>query len=193
MRLGQSKELMEKENRIGGFSYAFRPVDGKGMDLIATSKMPKGTRVLSEAPIFKVPRYTNNNMIEGIIVKGLKRVDEDQQRSISLFTTATESEIFFGAFRINHSCMNNAQNTWNFNKNQLTIHVFKDVEVGEEKPISYFSDTDGSGTRKAILKDNFGFDCDYQLFSLPIEIRQQSGKRLAEITRLDGLIGNGCG
>ena len=39
-----------------GTLYSIREISGKGQGMIAVSKIPKGTRILAEAPIFKVPK-----------------------------------------------------------------------------------------------------------------------------------------
>ena len=111
--------------------------------------------------------------------------------ALPLGSGATEGGLFLEASRINHACNPNAQNTWNANLDQLTIHTFRDVEEGEEITISYLDGSKSYAARQLSLKTSFGFDCTCQLCSLPPAQRQQSDQRLDEITRLDGLIGDG--
>ena len=47
--------------------------------------------------------------------------------------------------------------------------------------------------RQLSFKNSFGFDCACELYSLPSDQRQQSDQRLAKITRLNRLIGDGTG
>jgi hypothetical protein len=62
--------------------YAISYIPGKGQGLIATSKTPKGIRILSEPPVFKVPRYAiDTQTVEGIVIKELKSLSKDQQRA----------------------------------------------------------------------------------------------------------------
>ena len=195
--------------------YAIEPILGKGQGLIATSKILKGTRILSEPPIFKVPRHaTDTRAVEGVIIKELKSLTRDQQRAffslhnaygsshspflgiartnvLPLGSGALEGGLFLEASRINHSCSHNAQNTWNANLNQLTIHTFKDVEKGEEITISYLDGSESYTARQLSLKNNFGFHCACELCSLLPDQRRQSDQRLEDITRLDSQIGNG--
>jgi hypothetical protein len=100
------------------------PIPRKGQGVVATHKIPKGTRILSERPIFVVPRTTQR----------LARLDEDQRKSffalhnshgnkhttalgiartnlIPLGAAAEEGGLFLHASRINHACRHNAQNT----------------------------------------------------------------------------------
>jgi hypothetical protein len=79
--------------------------------------------------------------------------------------------------------------------NELTIHTFKDIEEGEEITISYLGGSQSYTVRQLRLKNSFGFDfdCACELCSLPSDQRRQSDQRLAKITRLDRLIGDGMG
>ena len=195
--------------------YALRPIPAKGQGLIATSMILKGTRILSEAPLFKVPRHaTDTQAVEGVIIKELRSLSRDQQRAffslhnahgssyspflgiaktnvLPLGSGAPEGGLFLEASRINHSCSHNTQNTWNANLNQLTIHALRDIEEGEEITISYLDGSESYDTRQLSLKNKFSFDCACELCSLPPDQRQQSDQRLDEITRLDSMIGDG--
>lgn len=114
--------------------YAIKPILGKGQSFIATSKILKGTRIMSEAPVFKVPRFaTYTQSVESIVIKELKSLSRDQQRAFFALPNAYGSSHspFLGiartnvlplgsgasegglldASRINHLCRHNAQNT----------------------------------------------------------------------------------
>jgi hypothetical protein len=195
--------------------YTIQPIHGKGTGWIATSKLTRGTRILSEPPLFKVPRDTNDfQLAERIVVKGLKTLNKDQQRAffslhnahqdndssflgiartnaLPLGPNATEGGLFLEASRINHSCNHNAQNTWNSDLNQLTVHVFRDVEEGEEITISYLDGSNNYAERQRMLQKRFGFNCTCRLCSLPLAERRKSDQRLDEISQLDGRIGDG--
>ena len=134
--------------------YAVQPILGKGQGLVATSRIRKGTRILSEAPILKVPRDTSDlQAVESVIVEQLKTLCRDQQRAffalpnahgkhyspflgiartnvLPLGSRAREGGLFLEASRINHSCTHNAQNTWNAKIGCLTIHALRDIEEG---------------------------------------------------------------
>jgi hypothetical protein len=73
----QSEESMSISRQ-----YAVRPVPLKGQGLVAISKIRKGTRILAEAPIVKVPRDTSDlQALSDIIVKQLRTLSKEQQRA----------------------------------------------------------------------------------------------------------------
>jgi len=50
---------------------------------VATSKILKGTRILPESPVFKVPGLaTNAQLVESLIIEKLKSLSKDKQRAI---------------------------------------------------------------------------------------------------------------
>lgn len=195
--------------------YNIQPIPGKGMGLVANSKIPKGTRILSESAVFKVPRHTNDlSLLESMIITEIKKLSKDEQRAVMslhnafgashnlsvgiartnalpLGSNASEGGLFLIASRINHSCRHNSQNTWNANLNQITIHAFEDIEEGEEITISSVDGSKNYADRQRILNNSFGFTCACSLCSLPTTEREASDRRLDEITRLDDSIGDG--
>jgi SET domain-containing protein len=140
--------------------YAVRYIPGRGQAVVATSKILKGTRIFAEPPLLIIPRRsTSPETIDRLVKEQLEKLDNDQRQSFfKLFNThrgkyseimgiiktnalplgssAAEGGIFLQSSRINHSCSHNAQNIWNENIKQLTIHVFRDVEEGEEITIA---------------------------------------------------------
>ena len=190
------------------------PIPGKGEGLIATSKIHKGTRILSEAPIFKVPRdEPDRQVVDGHIVRALKSLDRDHQRAffalhnaygrdhspflgiartnvLPLGSEAREGGLFLGASRINHSCRHNAQNTWNANIGRLTIHALSDIEEGQEITISYLSRRMEHAERQRFLKEKFYFDCRCDLCMLPLAQREESDLRLRKIQSIDDALGD---
>jgi hypothetical protein len=196
--------------------YTIQPISGKGSGVIANSKITRGIRILSERPLFKIPSGTNNpNQIEPIIVRELKTLSKDQQRAflylhnahksdiksafhgvaktnaLPLGINATEGGIFLDASRINHSCSQNAQNTWNERIDRLTIHAIRDTEQGEGITISYLGGSETYSQRQNTLQQSFRFTCTCPLCTLPAPERLKSDDRLREITRLDAKIGDG--
>ena len=141
--------------------YTVRSVPPKGQGLVAISKIRKGTRILAEAPIVKVPRNTSDlQALSNIIVKQSRTLSREQQRAffelynahgrrhnpplgiirtnvLPLGSDAREGGLFLTASRINHSCRNNAQNTWNEKIGCITIHAVQDIEEGQEVLITY--------------------------------------------------------
>ncbi|KAF1845543.1 SET domain-containing protein [Cucurbitaria berberidis CBS 394.84] len=195
--------------------YEVRSIPGKGQGMIAKCKIPRGTRIISEKPIFIVPRGVNDmDALENAILKDVARLSAEQRKAffalhnihgekhdpalgiartnaLPLGAGALESGVFLQASRINHACSSNAQNTWNTNTKQLTIHACKDINAGEEICISYLDSSENYASRQRDLKAGFGFDCTCKLCVLPPPQRQQSDARLDEITKLDDIVGDG--
>lgn len=203
------KEVVE----LAGKPYAIRALAGKGKGLVATTRIAKGTRLLSEVPIFKVPRDNPDiDDLERIIASEVDGLNDDQQRSffdltniygnahsgplgiartnvLPLGSKSNSGGLFLEASRINHSCRHNAQNTWNENIGQLTIHALRDIEVGQEITISYLTSTSEYTERQRFLKERFKFECKCELCSLPQAQRKRSDTRLRKLQAIDNSIG----
>ena len=195
--------------------YIERSIPKKGQGLIAVQTIPKGTRILSEKPIFTTSGRGNNlGIINQRIANQLKQVSKQNQRAflslhnnfrgslaaflgiaktnaLPLGPDATESGLFLQASRINHDCLPNCQHTWNANIGEETIHTIREIAQGEEITISYAL-TGPSNSRREHLQKNFGFDCICSLCSLPETERALSDSRLEEIQHLDDVIGDGA-
>lgn len=194
--------------------YLVQGVPGKGHGLVAASKISKGTRILSEAPLIQVPRDVNDkDQLRRSIAAKLASLSEDQRRSyfalknshaeegselgiaktnaLPLGSGAPKGAVFLVASRINHCCHQNAQNTWNEKLQKLTIHACQDIEEGEEITITYLSEHAGYVARQRTLQARFRFRCSCHVCSLPISDRKLSDGRLHEIQKLDDAIGDG--
>ncbi|KAK2778397.1 set domain-containing protein 5 [Colletotrichum kahawae] len=178
-------------------------------------RIARGTRLLAETPIFRVPRDESNlQKLEAAIARSVGFLSQVQRESffalsnfhgtrhskalgiartnaLPLGSGASEGGIFLEASRINHSCRHNAQNTWNDNRDQPTIHVLKDIDNGEEITISYLGASENYAARQSRLQKSFGFVCACELCTIPAPQRTQSDRRLDRITYLDKQIGNG--
>ena len=202
----------EKEVKSGSRLYTVKAIAGKGKGLVAITKIAKGTRILSEIPIFMVPRDNPNiKEVEGLVVKEVKSLDQDQQRTFFDLTNIygdTHSEslaiartnvlplgsdanggLFLESSRINLSCRHNAQNTWNESIGRLTIHALRDIEERQEITISYLAGTFEYAERQRSLKEKFKFDCKCELCSLPPPQREESDVRLRKLQAIDDMIG----
>jgi hypothetical protein len=196
-----------------GKPYTISAITGKGKGLVATTRIAKGTRLLSEAPIFRIPR---NNLdikdLEPIVANEVKCLNDDQRRAfldltniyenahskslgisrtnvLPLGSNASSGGLFLEASRINHSCRHNAQNTWNENIEQLTIHALRDIESGQEITITYLARTSEYTERQRFLKEKFKFECKCELCSLSQAKRKLSDTRLRKLQALDSKIG----
>ncbi len=60
--------------------YAIKPIPGKGRDFVTTSKIPKGTCILPETPVFKMPGSTEDiGSAENIILREVRSLTRYQQ------------------------------------------------------------------------------------------------------------------
>ena len=192
--------------------YTVKAIAGKGKGLVAITEIPKGTRILSEAPIFRVPRNSDFKDLERIVANEVERLNVYQQgcffdltniygnahsRSLGIARTnvlplgsnARSGGLFLEASLINHSCRHNSQNTWNENIGRLTIHVLRDIREGEEITIMYLPTTSAYEERQRFLQEKFKFDCKCELCLLPRTERERSDTRLRKIQALDKAIG----
>lgn len=194
--------------------YALQEVPGKGKGLVATRKIPMGTRILSEEPIIRLPEAAlDRQTLLASIRRQVDVLTPDQRRAflsmhnIHADDTASrylgifrknalpfgddvrEVGIFLDACRINHACDNNAQRSWNENIKRHTIHALRDIEKGTEITIYYLRSLNNREARQDALRERFAFNCSCRLCSLPPDLSQESDRRLDEILKLDGLIG----
>ncbi|KAF2491422.1 SET domain-containing protein [Lophium mytilinum] len=197
--------------------YAVEDVPGKGKGLIATEDIPKGTRITSEKPIFTSGEHVGTmEQLEIRIHQQVGSLSKDQQRefcsmeNIYPYNNSTErwrgifrtnalpmgpelatGGIFLKACRINHACDNNAQNFWNENLDQLTIHAVRDIVKGEEITISYLRSRRNRRARQEELRENFKFTCSCRLCSLPPDQSRDSDSKLDRVHELDCVIEEG--
>jgi len=205
------------QSATGNPTYALRDVPGKGKGLVATEKISKGTRILSEEPIITVPRNElDNKRLRTFICQQVDALSEHERRAflsmhnihtygnaveqylgivrtnaLPIETDESEGGIFLEACRINHACDNNAQKNWNENIKRHTVHALRDIYEGEEITIYYLAIHSNRKARHQALQAKFGFICSCGLCSLPPEQSQENDRRLDKIYRLDSVIGRG--
>jgi SET domain len=191
--------------------FEIQSVAGKGKGLVARFNIAKGTRILNEKPLFTTPKLSPISLMESRIASKIKALSKIEQRQfLSLHNNFPGKHPFSGIVntnalplgpdsviggifpticRINHCCLPNAQHNWNDDTGCETIHALCYIKPGEEITISY--DKGGpSGSRRAHLKDDFGFDCNCSLCSLPTPELQISDARRRKIQLLDETIGD---
>ncbi|MCJ1269911.1 hypothetical protein MMC22_009804 [Lobaria immixta] len=163
--------------------YALRVVPGKGKGLVATEKISKGTRILSEEPIITVPPYgPDSEQLRTSIYQQVDALSEHQRRAflsmhnlhayrnaaeqyigiirtnaLPIETNESEGGIFLEACCINHACDNNAQKHWNGNIKRHTVHALRDIDKGEEVTIYYLGVHKNREARNKALQTKFGF------------------------------------
>jgi SET domain len=193
--------------------YALQDVPGRGKGLVATGKISKGTRILSEEAVVTVSEPVSSERLRTSICQQVEALSEDQRQAflsmhnIHPYRNAAEQylgivrtnslpaeavgdkgAIFLEACRINHTCDNNAQKNWNEKIKRHTVHALRDINRSEEITITYLGPLKNRKARQKALQEKFGFLCLCRLCSLPPEQSQESDRRLEEIHRLDGVI-----
>jgi hypothetical protein len=186
-------------------------VTGKGKGLVARFNIGKGKRILSEKPFFTTPNLSLESQMESSIATKLKALSKTEQRDfLSLHNNFPGKHPFSGIVKtnalpcgsgsviggvypticfINHSCLPNAHNSWNSDAKCETIHAIRFIKAGEEITISY--DKGGPyDSRRAYLKNPFGFVCNCSLCILPPVDLQASDARRRQIQLLDEAIGD---
>ncbi|KAF2010835.1 SET domain-containing protein [Aaosphaeria arxii CBS 175.79] len=197
--------------------YSVEDVPGKGKGLIALKDIPVGARIVSETPFLTSGLgVANLEQLQIQVYQQVSSLSESQQQAFlslhniypyissaakyrGIFRTNALpigpslqlGGVFLIACRINHACDNNAQNYWNDNLNQLTIHAVKDIPKGEEITISYLSSRRGRRWRQEELRNQFKFTCSCALCSLaPVQSRESDSK-LNRVHELDCIIEQG--
>jgi len=175
---------------------------GKAKILVATQKISKGTRILSEEPIVRVPKVVlDGQILPASIHRQVDALTPDQRRAflslhniyeddaasqylIIIRTNALpfgndvmEGGVFLDACRINHACDNNAQKSWNENIKRHTVHTLRDIEKGEEITIYYLGVLNNRKARQEALRRKFAFTCSCCLCSLPPDQSQENDKK----------------
>lgn len=194
--------------------YKLEEVPRKGKGLIATRMIPMGTRILSEEPIIRVPEIASGTKAaRAYIRKQVDALTPDKRqaflnmrnihggkgdskylgivRTNALPCADGESGILLDVCRINHSCDNNAQKSWNEKSKRHTVYAKRDIEEGEEITIYYLRVLNKRDTRQKALREKFAFTCACHLCSLPPEQSRETDRKLERILELDDLIGRG--
>ncbi|OIW23875.1 SET domain-containing protein [Coniochaeta ligniaria NRRL 30616] len=190
--------------------FDIKQVPGKGKGLVARIDIPTGTRIFREKPLL-IARNMSPHMLQKDLEPKIKALAKDQQRQfLCLHNNFPGQYAFAGIVKtnalpcgsgamvgavypticlVNHSCMPNSHTNWNEDAGHETIHATRFIKAGEEITIAY--DKGGtSDTRRASLKQSFGFDCDCPVCSLGIPELQASDTRRLQIQALDDAIGD---
>jgi hypothetical protein len=192
--------------------YSIVDIEGKGKGMAATVKIAKGTRLLSEKALIRIPGATTGDVkIARLVAKELKKITPVERKAYhelanvngdepseawGIFTTNSfaisgrESfdAVFLEISRINHACRANAFFCWNRNIGKATIHALRDIEEGEEITISYEVKVQPYPARHAHMKEGYAFDCKCELCSLFPAERAKSDLHLSSIEYIDAAV-----
>lgn len=186
-------------------------ISGKGKALIALHHITPGTLLISEPPLLTTDVILNADTIEQDLARHLRTLSRTAQRAfLSLHNNypgknplqniirsngyplgpgSDVGGVFENISRINHSCLPNAVQAWNAQNREETVYAVRDIQPGTEITLSYHAGGP-STVRKALLKENFGFDCACELCSLPPSELKASDGRLIRAQSLDASIGD---
>ncbi|KAJ6096545.1 SET domain-containing protein [Penicillium sp. IBT 16267x] len=208
---------MNHEGSTTDSMYDLKDVPGKGKGLVATKKIPQGTRILCEEAVIQIPHRQDQHDSKEMGKYIHQQIDAltEQQRQAFLAlhniypfkdpvdqyigiirTNALPIEdgdigagVLLEGSRINHSCDNNAQKDWNENIKRHTIHALRDINEGDEITVYYLAVHNSRQVRQEALRAKFKFSCSCRLCSLPPKEIKKNDEILEEIDRLDRLVG----
>lgn len=182
--------------------YIIQDVPFKGNGLVATTKIPRGTRILSESPLCTVPFGSRDTtQYRDAILDAVCALTQEERTEFFLLRNSharfgdvvgrfrtnafplgldkTEVGIFLDSSRLNHSCIPNAHFNWNGKK--LTVHALRDIAEVEEITILYRGGPQNREARLELLWKESGFNCACTLCSLPSDLSATSDERCNEI------------
>jgi hypothetical protein len=170
------QDEVASERAVDGPCFEIKLVSGKGQGVFAWRDIPRGTRIISEKPLFSIPQ-TDGCSPSDIQAPFEKLSSQDKSsffdlhdanvpncsRVVSIFRTNCMDQgdgagIFLVISRINHSCLPNAHFSFNENTNEQTIHAIKDIKGGEEILISY-SKSFHTATERHEQLEQYAFQC----------------------------------
>ncbi|KAF8466119.1 hypothetical protein BDZ91DRAFT_725487 [Kalaharituber pfeilii] len=152
----------------------------KGYGMVASAAIPQGTLLLSKVPLFTFLSNTvqlqslSNQATKQNAFLGLHNAQVKPYSTLPPFlgicgtncfglgVPAVESGVFKESSRFNHSCIPNANHTWNFKSREMEIRAIKDIEQGAEITICYLSTKESlqpHRVRQVILQQRYRFLC----------------------------------
>ncbi|KAG6026469.1 hypothetical protein E4U19_002594 [Claviceps sp. Clav32 group G5] len=69
------------ESKANNFLYSLKDVPGKGKGLVATRKLPKGTRIIAERPLFTMPSEMSEEARRRFILQEVNALSKDQRHA----------------------------------------------------------------------------------------------------------------
>lgn len=196
------------ENKTESISEVYEVVEtperGKGM--IARRDIKQGELILTDEEILRYFPQPEEDPIEHLWFQMAnltwEQVNEIQSlsyppatppRGVPLAIMMTNGYIaghsmalFTKAARMNHACgggMNVAYN-WRDTDGKLYMHALRDINQGEELFTSYINTKAPREARRKTLKEDYHFDCNCPVCTLPDELSKASDERLSKLQGL---------
>lgn len=170
-----------------GDMFEIRETADKGKGLFATQRIPKGTLILSEVPLYTSP----DSITPEDLCYEVTRLPNDQQKKLrELYTnrpyTSTaqwyrgicmtnsfnvdgDIKVAYKASRINHSCNSNSTRSWDEPSDEVMIHAWRDIEEGDKITTNYINSGLTKAERQESLQRVHKFECVCDLCSLSAE------------------------
>jgi len=200
--LGSRLENLHLEDDSSSFTVHASAVIQKGEGAFASRDLQRGDLILSETPMFRVPRSCPERIVIDA-VENLSPVHLDQFLSLQNSHTDCYSSPILGIFytnafgfaddddnglclrssKFNHSCSPNAKFSFNSNTGQHRIYALGSIPLGEEIFVAYINGPDLYGSprrsRQAHLRPGYHFTCACSVCSLPgAESKISDGRRV---------------
>ncbi|KDN53418.1 SET domain-containing protein [Tilletiaria anomala UBC 951] len=179
-----------------GQLFEIRDTPGKGKGGFALVEFAPGDLIMSERPFFTY----STGLSRGAIIAAVNRLPTSKRRlydsfskSIGLSTEGialTNSlpmpeqgkvGMFENICRLNHACQPNAQYFWNDAEQREVCHCIRPIPSGSEILVSYTTTID-SRSRRAELKEEFGFACLCGLCGMPAQQLSASDASWSELS-----------
>ena len=151
-RPGSTASAVPRELR--GAQFKIVPIPGKGMGVVATSRIHRGERIMADPPLLVVTEGLTDKSLAALVARlpiPLRRAFfnlaqntarfGEEKTSLGIVATngipymhhgVRSGGIFPTACRINHSCDANAAYKWHALLAQLTVHASKTIDCGDE-------------------------------------------------------------
>ncbi|KKY17051.1 putative set domain-containing protein 5 [Diplodia seriata] len=127
-------------------SLLLAPLPGRGIGTLATAKIARGTRLVTEEPLLAATlgQTLNVELFAHSLVGAYAALSDDGRRRVAALAAHPE-----------------AVKEWiEFFKIEAAVATIKDVEEGEEVTVAYTDTTRAGRKRRESLKKLYGFDCD---------------------------------
>lgn len=170
-----------------GDMFEIRETADKGKGLFATQRIPKGTLILSEVPLYTSP----DSITPEDLCYEVTRLPDDQQKKLrelytnrpyastaqwyrgicmtNSFNVDGDMKVAYKASRINHSCNSNSTRSCDEPSDEVMIHAWRDIEEGDEITTNYIDSGLTKAERQESLQKVHKFECACDLCSLPAE------------------------
>ncbi|KAG8989488.1 hypothetical protein FRB90_002213 [Tulasnella sp. 427] len=186
--------------------YEVVDVPGRGKGMVARRNIKQGELILTDDPILRYEPDPQEDPIEYVWtqmanltweqaneIQSLSYPPATPPRGVPLAIVMTNGYVagpsmalFTKAARMNHACASamNVAHNWRETDEKLYMHALKDIKKGEELFTSYIDSKEPREARMKALKDDYHFECDCPVCSLPEHLSVQSDVKLSNLKEL---------